>query len=206
MISRRFLTDAELDKTIDHLARTTNLNVATLDQFDAASRDMAGMTLAMATAAADRGDRSFLGALPEDLATRKQVLGPWLKMLIAAHSAGVTHLCEHTQQIRPLLLSCDPPSMVCMTPACIAKVDEHAKATGFHWDHQCDGCGQPTEVVFPYLTTFGPLTISGHLCKPCSTERTETAAAAAAFQVVGRKSDCPCGSGRRFKRCHGRAA
>ncbi|MFJ4987921.1 YecA family protein [Streptomyces sp. NPDC088732] len=204
MTVRRFLTEIELDKVIDYLAGKADLTVATLDQFDAAARDMAGMTFTMAADAATRGDRSFLGSLPQDLATRKRLVRPQLRMMLAAMSAGVTHLCAHTRQIRPLLLSCDPPSMVCMEPACIAKVDQHAKATGFHWDHQCDGCGQPTETVYAHLTTFGPLSVSGHLCQPCSAEATNVATEAAAFQVLGRKSPCPCGSGRRFKRCHGR--
>ncbi|GAA2972266.1 SEC-C metal-binding domain-containing protein [Streptomyces enissocaesilis] len=204
MPDRNFLAVGELDRIIDHLAEQT-LPVSTLDQVDAATRDMGGMTFAMAATAAARGDNALLGVLPEDLPRRKAMIRPRLRMMIAALGAGVTSLCEHTQQIRPLLLSCDPPTLVCMQPACIAKVDQNAQRQGFRWDNHCDGCGRPTEVVFPYMTTLGPLSISGHLCKPCSTEMT-SAAQQLVSEAMARKDPCPCGSGRRFKRCHGRVA
>lgn len=203
MPSRRFLTDTELDHVIAALPHPDTFPIAALDQMDAATADMAGMSQAMLVAAVARGDNAHLGVMPDDLAKRKLMVRPRLKMLLAAFSAGVTHLCEHTQQIRPLLLSCDPPSLVCMQPSCMAKVDENAKAAGFNWDHHCDGCGRPAEVVFPYLTTFGPLSISGHLCERCKRGMTQSSVTVSA---VGRKAACPCGSGRRFKRCHGRAA
>jgi hypothetical protein len=203
---RRFLTDTELDRIIDTLPGSTALPVGMLDQIGAATRDMAGMSYAMAATAAARGDRAFLGTEPDDRALWRRLVRPRLRMMLATFSAGVTSLCGHTQQIRPMLLSCDPPTLVCMQPACLAKVDQNAKTAGFRWDNHCDGCGHRTEKVFPYLTAFGPLSISGHLCQACADEMAEAAGRALAVQVVGRKSPCPCNSGRRFKHCHGRAA
>lgn len=207
MPDRQFLADDELDKILDAISTPDALPVAMLDQIDAATRDMAGMSYAMAAGAVSRGNWAFIGTPPDDLALRRRMVRPRLKMALAAFSAGVTHLCPHTQQIRPLLLSCDPPSLVCMQRACVAKVDQFAKATGFRWDNHCDCCGTYAEIVTPYLTACGPLSVSGHLCQACADGMTSTAIQAAdEVQVVSSKSPCPCGSGRRYKRCHGRAA
>ncbi|MEU8855720.1 SEC-C metal-binding domain-containing protein [Streptomyces sp. NPDC048556] len=205
MPDRTFLAVSELDQIIDYLADQQAMPISTLDQVDAATRDMGEMAITVAATATARGDHAFLGVLPEDLPRRKAMMRPRLRMMLAAFGAGVTSLCEHTQQIRPLLLSCDPPTLVCMQPACLAKVDRNAQQQGFRWDHHCDGCGKPTDVVFPYMTTLGPLSISGHLCEPCSTEMA-SAAQQLANETTARKALCPCGSGRRFKRCHGRSS
>lgn len=203
MTARHFLTDAELDGILDALPDPAAIPVGTLDQIDAATNDMASTTYAMAVAAALRGDQAHLGVLPDDLAQRKALIRPRLKMMLAAFSAGIIHQCEHTQQIRPMLLACDPPSLACMRPACLASIDENTKRVGFNWDGQCDGCGQPAETVYPYLTTLGPLSISGHLCTACRDGLTRETTAVV---TVGRRDPCPCGSGRRYKACHGAAS
>lgn len=205
MTTRQFLTDDQLDAILDAMPGPDAFPVATLDQLDAASRDMAGMGHAIALASLARGGWAFLGKPPEDIALRRRMIRPQLKMLLAAFSVGITNLCDHTRQIRPVLLQCDPPSLVCMEPECMAKVDQLAQTEGFRWDNHCDGCGRYTKVVTPYLTTLGPLSISGHLCEPCADVMTVDAVQAAdEVQAVSRKSPCPCGSGRRFKRCHGK--
>lgn len=204
MTTRHFPTDAELDAIVENLPDPATLPVAALDQYGAASRDMARMGHAFALASLAHGGWAFLGTPPDDIALRRRMIRPRLKMLLAAFAEGVTDLCEHTRQIRPVLLMCDPPALVCMQPACRAKVDQLAQTEGFRWDHQCDACGRRVEMLTPHLLALGPLTISGHLCAPCSRD-TATAAldAAADIQPVSRKTPCPCGSGRRFKRCHG---
>jgi hypothetical protein len=207
MPDRHFLADADLDAILDHLPAPTTLPVSTVDQIDAASREVAGMTYAMVAAAAAHGDRAFFGALTDDPEQRKRAVRPRLRMMLAAFSAGITHLCDHTRQIRPLLISCDPPVLVCMNPACLAKVDDYAVRHGFRWDNHCDACGKPTSAVHRFATVLGPLTISGHLCKACADGMTKAAAPAVAeVRTISRKDPCPCGSGRRFKACHGRTS
>lgn len=204
MTTRHFPTDAELDAVLDGLPDPSTLPVADLDQYTAASRDMSRMGHAFALTALTRGGWAFLGTPPDDIALRRRMIRPRLKMLLTAFAAGVTGLCEHARQIRPVLLMCDPPALVCMQPACQAKIDQLAQTEGFRWDHQCDACGRRVEMLTPHLLALGPLTVSGHLCEACSRDTaTDALAAADDIQPVGRKTPCPCGSGRRFKRCHG---
>lgn len=205
MRDRTFLDDDQLDAILDALPSPNVFPVATLDQLDAAARDMAGMGHGIALAALARGGWAYLGVPPEDIALRRRMVRPVLRMLLAAFSTDITQLCEHTTQIRPVMLACDPPSLVCMEPTCMAKVDQHAETVGFQWDNHCDGCGAYTRLVTPYLTTLGPLSVSGHLCRACADAATaDVVQAADEVHAVSRKSPCPCGSGRRFKHCHGK--
>lgn len=91
-----------------------------------------------------------------------------------------------------------------MQPECLAVAGFERQRLGVRWNHRCDGCGRHVEMLTPHLLAFGPLTISGHLCEACTRDTAAAALAASdSTECVGRKSPCPCGSGRRFKRCHG---
>lgn len=206
MTVRQFPTDAELDELMGALPSPDALPVSTLDQLQAATREAGALGQNMALAAIARGGWALLGDAPKDVALIRRMVKPRLRMLLAAFSSGhVTHLCEHTRQIRPVLILCDPPTLVCMQPACIARLQQTREATQFLWDHHCDCCGQHTETVTPHLTSLGPLSISGHLCGACTALMADNALEAAdEIQTVSRKGPCPCGSGRRYKRCHGR--
>ncbi|MEV6720579.1 hypothetical protein AB0M94_06565 [Streptomyces xanthochromogenes] len=172
---RHFLTDDQLDAILGGLADATALPVDLADQVAAAARETSGMGYAMAIAAAAQGDKAFLGALPSDRASRFRALRPRLRMMLAALGGGITYQCDHADEIRPLYLFCDPPSLVCTQPRCITEAGRNARKVGFRWDNQCDGCGRPAQTVFPSLATLGPLTISGHVCKPCADEMGKTA-------------------------------
>ncbi|MEV6835538.1 SEC-C metal-binding domain-containing protein [Streptomyces sp. NPDC051133] len=206
MTARHFLTDEQLDEIMGTMPGPDALPVATLDQLQAATREASALGQNMALAAIARGGWAFLGDAPKDVALIRRMVKPRLRMLLAAFSTGhVTHLCDHTRQIRPVLILCDPPTLVCMQPACITRLQQSREATQFLWDHHCDCCGQHTETVTPHLTSLGPLSISGHLCRACTALMAEDAVQAAEYvHAITRKSPCPCGSGRRYKRCHGR--
>lgn len=207
MITRQFLTDDQLDAAINHLPTPDAESVAVLDQADAAARDMTGISYAGILAAAAQGEQAFLGVLSEEPAERLRVLRPRMRMVLAAFSGGVAHLCHHTRQIRPLMLICDPPALVCIERACLARVPRHIQTVGHNWDHQCDSCGQATEIVFQHTTALGALGISGHICEACKTALTQAGTRVTSqTRAAARRGPCPCGSGRRFKACHGRAA
>lgn len=203
MTTRRFLSDNDLDSLINALT-AEGLPVATLDQLDAASREAARIGQGIAAQAVAAGGSAFLGTPGNDTNLLRRMIRPRLRMILAAFSAGAARLCPHTDQIRPQMLVCDPPSLNCMQPECMARATSARGLLGFQWEHECDACGKRVEILTPHLLALGPLSISGHLCAPC-TRTTATAALDAAddVQAVGRKAPCPCGSGRRFKRCHG---
>lgn len=201
MPDRTFLTDAELDQLTAAFCAPRALPVATLDQMQAATAEVAAQAPGMALRAVAAGGWAYFGTPASDPAALHRAR---LRMVLAAFTAGLTHLCEHTRQIRPLLLSCDPPTLVCTQPACLARAVKDGPAGVPRWQHSCDGCGRHAETVSPHLSILGPLTISAHLCDTCVTALRDNATQAAdKIQAVSRKSPCPCGSGRRYKHCHG---
>ncbi|MEU1556941.1 SEC-C metal-binding domain-containing protein [Streptomyces scabiei] len=203
MTTRKFISDADLDTLLTALT-AEGLPVATLDQLDAASREAAHIGQALAAHAVTAGGHAFLGTPGRDTAKLRRMIRPRLRMLLAAFSGGAARLCPHTDQIRPQLLVCDPPSLNCMQPACMAAAGAERERIGIRWNHQCDACGQHADILTPYLLALGPLSITGHLCATCSRD-VGTAALDAVdnAQPLSRKAPCPCGSGRRYKRCHG---
>ncbi|WP_369222442.1 SEC-C metal-binding domain-containing protein [Streptomyces sp. R39] len=201
--TRTFLSDTDLDTLMGALC-AEGLPVATLDQIDAANQEAAQIGRTLATQVVADGGHAFLGTPGTDGARLRRMLRPRLRMVLAAFSSGAARLCPHTDQIRPHLLVCDPPALSCMKPACLAAASAERERIGLQWDHQCDACGRRTQTLTPYLLALGPLTISGHLCDSCSRDTaTATLDAAESVQALSRKAPCPCGSGRRFKRCHG---
>lgn len=203
MKTRQFLSDPELDSLMD-VFTADGLPVSMRDQLGAASKEAEQIARSLAAQAVAAGGHAFLGTPCRDTDRLRRMIRPRLRMLLAALSASAVHLCQHTQQVRPQLLVCDPPSLSCMRPDCMAVAGLERQRLGVRWNHQCDGCGQHVEMLTPHLLALGPLSISGHLCETCTRETTAAALAASDnTETVGRKSPCPCGSGRRFKRCHG---
>nr|WSX52208.1 SEC-C metal-binding domain-containing protein [Streptomyces sp. NBC_00974] len=203
---RTFPTEAQLDQFLDTMPRPDALPVHTLDQLQAATREVSGMAPRLAASAVATGGWALIGPAPEDLALRRRMLKPAVRMMLAAFSAGnVTRLCEHTNQIRPTVVICDPPTIVCTQPDCIRLLEQIQKDAQFIWDNQCDACGGHAPTVYPHLTGLGPITVSGHLCPTCSDLHTADAVEATEeIQPVTRRSPCPCGSRKRYKACHGR--
>lgn len=203
MTSRTFISDADLDTLLDVLTADA-LPVATLDQLDAATREAAQIGRTLAAHAVAAGGNAYLGTSGPDTVRLRRMVRPRLRMLLAAFSGGATRLCPHTDQIRPQLFVCDPPTLNCMVPACMTAAAAERERLGIQWDHQCDACGQRVDILTPAMLALGPLSITGHLCTPCFQAATTAALDASEnVQPLGRKTPCPCGSGRRFKRCHG---
>lgn len=203
MTTRQFLSDTDLDAILDALT-TEHLPLATLDQLGAATREAAQIGHTIARRAVAAGHHAFLGTPSTDPTRLRMLLRPRLRMLLAVFGAGTTRLCPHTEQIRPQMVTCDPPTLNCMAPHCMTAATAAREQIGIRWDHQCDGCGRRADTLTAHLLALGPLSISGHLCETCTRDTATTALAAVDnVQAVGRKAPCPCGSGRRFKRCHG---
>jgi hypothetical protein len=94
-----------------------------------------------------------------------------VRQVMVAESAGLWSLCPHTQMIRPLVLVCDPPIVICAE--CVrGDPDFPAKvaALGHLWNYQCDRCGLRTELLTPTTTGMGLFIMSGHLCASCAAD------------------------------------
>lgn len=90
-----------------------------------------------------------------------------VRQLMVAMSAGVLPLCRHVQQIRPQILLCDPPAVVCTE--CFPSRRAVIETLGHRWNHQCDRCGVHVERLTPVsIGGLGHLTITGHVCGRCA--------------------------------------
>jgi hypothetical protein len=97
------------------------------------------------------------------------------RQVMAAESVGILSMCAHTQQVRPLLLICDPPIMVCTS--CLPRQKTAIKALGHRWSHQCDRCGVQVQQLTPVIIGgLGYVTVSGHVCRRCADEDCRLAA------------------------------
>ena len=114
--------------------------------------------------AAGLADRYFEVADPD----RSKIRGA-VRQLMVALSAGVLPLCPHVQQIRPQILPCDPPVVVCR--GCFASRRAVIETLGHRWNHQCDRCGVHVAMLTPVsIGGLGHITITGHVCGRCAAD------------------------------------
>ncbi|MET8803609.1 SEC-C metal-binding domain-containing protein [Streptomyces sp. NPDC004546] len=208
-MNRTFLPDSALDAFLDactHHADT--IGAAVLDQADAATRSLNEMIPGLLVRAAETGHRVAVAQLPEDISDRKRLVLPAARMLFAALSSPPAYCCPHWGQIRPGVVVCDPPAFACLRPECLAALEVAEAQQGHRWDHECDACGQRTPMLWKNTRTIGPMCLLGHLCEACTEggQLDVDVYAESVSRNVSRRGPCPCGSGRRYKACHGRAA
>jgi hypothetical protein len=170
MSARHFPDDNEIDEWIGaHLLDETDAASADpiMDQLKAATADSVGRFQANAPGLVANGLARFatLGAPDQD---RTKIRGT-VRQVMAAMSVGILPLCSHVQQIRPLVLICDPPVIVCTS--CLPSRIDVIEALGHRWDHECDRCGVHVKMLSATTTAgLGPITVSGHVCSRCAAE------------------------------------
>lgn len=159
-IASRFLdeTDADANPVVDQLKAATA---------DSVNRFRANAPSMIAAGAAER----YIEVSDPD---RSKIRGA-VRQLMVALSAGVLPLCPHVQQIRPLILFCDPPSIVCTS--CLPSRRAVIETLGHRWNHQCDRCGVHVQMLTPVsIGGLGHLTITGHVCRRCAADDQRIAA------------------------------
>jgi hypothetical protein len=110
---------------------------------------------------------------------------------MTALSVGILPLCPHVQQIRPQILFCDPPSIVCTE--CLTGRRAIIETLGHLWDHQCDRCGCHVQQLTPATTGgLGHITIFGHVCGCAADDQRQADA-----DLVGRTGNHRARRGRR---------
>jgi hypothetical protein len=132
MSERHFPDDHEVDKWLSRQAVDATDANPIIDQLQAATADSLNRfrTNAPALVAAGVATRYIEVPDPDRSKIRRAI-----RQMMAALSVGVFHLCPHTQQIRPLVLMCDPPAIVCAT--CLPSRKAAIETLGHRWNHQC---------------------------------------------------------------------
>jgi hypothetical protein len=208
-MDRTFLPDDVVDAVLHASADYVEaLGTPVLDQIDAATRDLNEALPSAMVRAAEAGNQVIYAHLPEDVADRKHLVMPAARMLLAAMSTPPAWTCPHFTQIGPGVVLCDPPMFACMQPDCLDAMSTAESKAGHRWDQECDACGKHTDILWKNTRTIGPTYLVGHLCKACveGGQLDVDVYGKDASRQVGRRQPCPCGSGRRYKACHGRAA
>jgi hypothetical protein len=169
MTERYFPDDHEVDQWIaSHFLDKTDADASPVfDQLKAATADSVNrfQTNAPGLVADGVAAWAFLDVPDYD---RTKIRGA-VRQVMAAESAGLLPLCPHTQQIRPLLLLCDPPIVVCTE--CLPSRRAVIEALGHRWNHQCDRCGVHVEMLTPVTAAgLGHFTVSGHICGRCTAD------------------------------------
>jgi hypothetical protein len=116
-ISTHFLSEADADASpvVDQLKAAT---AEAVTRFQAAAPGMVASGL---------GRWAALNIPDHD---RSRIRGA-VRMVIAAESAGLLPLCQHVNQIQPLIMVCDPPVMIC-TSCFASRQTVIESATGVH--------------------------------------------------------------------------
>lgn len=208
-MDRTFLPDDAVEAFL-HASNdyVTALGAPALAQIDASARDLAEALPTVMVRAAEAGQQVTYAHLPEDVANRKRVVIPAVRMVLAAMSTPAAWICPHFAQISPGMIFCDPPIFACMRAECLRKAQAVEAEAGHRWEQQCDACGNQVDELWPVVRTVTLMSVTGHLCKACveGGQLDVDVYGKGVVREVGRRQPCPCGSGRRYKACHGRAA
>lgn len=163
MTERYFPDDHEVDQWLFQLHPRRNRRKPGLDQLQAATADSVNRLRANAPGMVATGLASWYLEVPDP--DRSKIRGA-VRQMMAALSAGVLPLCHHVQQIRPLVLMCDPPVVCCAE--CLHSRKTVIETLGHRWNHQCDRCGVHVRQLTPVsIGGLGHITITGHVCGRC---------------------------------------
>jgi hypothetical protein len=192
---RRFLSDSQLNELVSSANRMVGeYSSAQRDQTVAAVRESSMSSLQDGSRALDRGFTGFVQKITRDgpMTTMERRS---IRMLFAAVSANPEALCEHVKQQRPLIMSCDPVTIVCRSclPKCYPEMNAPSR-----FPDECDACGSRSQRFTPVVWTAGYIQLIGNVCTRCSTPPSDPG-----LMKLGRNSRCFCNSGRKFKHCHG---
>lgn len=159
MSARRFPTDAEVDQWMRE-------HIAPLDDIAKIKGTHYADQLAAAVDEVDRNVRVGFGPYAAmsgwSDSTHRGAARVLVRALLAAQSVGVQRMCDHVDEIKPAILSCDPPFVVCRD--CVSRV--HFERLRLLFDGECDSCGK-SEPIRSTLATFGFMYLHLHVCDDC---------------------------------------
>jgi hypothetical protein len=175
MTVRRFPDDQQIDQWIStHFLSEADADASpAFDQLLAATADTVSRFQANAPGmlASGLGQWAALNILDHN---RSKIRGA-VRQIMAAESVGLMPLCRHVNLIRPLVLICDPPVLVCAE--CLPSREAVIETLGHIWNHECDRCGVHVQMLTQVsIGGLGHIAVSGHVCSRCVDEDRRLAA------------------------------
>jgi hypothetical protein len=175
MTVRRFPDDQQIDQWIStHFLSEADADASpAFDQLLAATADTGSGFQANAPGmvASGLGQWAALNILDHN---RSKIRGA-VRQIMAAESVGLMPLCRHVNLIRPLVLICDPPVLVCAE--CLPSREAVIETLGHIWNHECDRCGVHVQMLTQVsIGGLGHIAVSGHVCSRCVDEDRRLAA------------------------------
>jgi hypothetical protein len=175
MTVRRFPDDQQADQWIStHFLSEADADASPVfDQLQAATADTVSRFQANAPSmvASGLGQWAALDIPDRD---RSKIRGA-VRQVMAAESVGLMPLCRHVNRIRPLVLICDPPILVCAE--CLPSRATVIETLGHIWNHECDRCGVHVQMLTQVsIDGLGHIAVSGHVCSRCVDEDRRLAA------------------------------
>jgi hypothetical protein len=175
MTVRRFPDDQQIDQWIStHFLSEADADASpAFDQLLAATADTVSRFQANAPSmvASGLGQWAALNILDHN---RSKIRGA-VRQIMAAESVGLMPLCRHVNLIRPLVLICDPPVLVCAE--CLPSREAVIETLGHIWNHECDRCGVHVQMLTQVsIGGLGHIAVSGHVCSRCVDEDRRLAA------------------------------
>jgi hypothetical protein len=175
MTARQFPDDQEIDQWIStHFLSEADTDASpVLDQIKAATNDTVNGFQANAPGMVASGVGQWAAFDIPDR-DRTKIRGA-VRQVMAAESAGLMPLCRHVNLIRPLVLICDPPVLVCAE--CLPSREAVIETLGHIWNHECDRCGVHVQMLTQVsIGGLGHIAVSGHVCSRCVDEDRRLAA------------------------------
>ena len=163
MNERRFPTEEEVNTWLADRHAASHGSVAKVDQVEAAAEETLTRTKKAARIGLNLGLDASIHIGEES--TNPLIVRLAARMLLTAKSAGVTPFCPHVDQVRPLYILCDPPSIVCTD--CIATAAERMVGQPFRWEGQCDACGS-RDALGHVMVNLDHMIIGGNVCAQCN--------------------------------------
>jgi hypothetical protein len=169
MTGRYFPDDHEVDQWIaSRFLNETDIDTSSprLDQLIAATADTINRFQTGALGMVAEGKAEWVCAVPDE--DRTKVRGA-VRQIMAAESVGITQLCPHINMIRPQVIICDPPIIVCAE--CLPSRCPVIETLGHVWNHECDRCGVHVQMLTPTAVGgLGHFTVHGHVCGSCAAD------------------------------------
>jgi hypothetical protein len=164
MTGRWFPDDDEVTAWLQEWQRPAEPGDPIADQGDAAARENMLWFHGHATSGLIEGGVSSITVADWDVTDQTRGLA---RIMLAVQQAGVQQMCEHVNDLVPLVVNCDPPLVHCRRESCMDAIMNQLDELEPLWPNSCDHCGGEGFVLTPMGFTFGHYTVLAQVCDGC---------------------------------------